>query len=241
LFVAVSAGFAENDEMAAFRFDHFVTNLTDFTNDPKVIEKSFEIIKRIAENKPASRPPANSGLFPASPMPGPFGGRPPYITTTPPTPGPAPVPTSRVLHDAVYAAGKALEGRPASHRKIILIVSDGQAAGNERSQKETIDLLLRNNIELFAVSTEFGLFEKIAGNLSEYARATGGDVYSGGSTQSMERGFANITDQARNQYVLGYVSSNETRDRAPVFRTIDVRTRNPNFKVTHRKGYTQYP
>src|SRR5262245_16470343 len=128
LFVAVSAGFAESDEMAAFRFDHFVTNLTDFTNDPKVIEKSFEIIKRIAENKPASRPPANSGLFPAAPMPGPFGGRNPNITTPPPTPGPAPVATSRVLHDAIYAAGKALETRPSSHRKIILIVSDGQAA-----------------------------------------------------------------------------------------------------------------
>src|SRR5207247_3974103 len=40
LFVAVSAGFSESDEMAAFRFDHFVTNLTDFTNDPGLIEKS---------------------------------------------------------------------------------------------------------------------------------------------------------------------------------------------------------
>src|SRR5262245_13575775 len=69
LFVSVSAGFAESDEMAAFRFDHFVTNLADFTNDPMVIEKSFEVVKRIAENRPSARPAANTGLFPAGPMP----------------------------------------------------------------------------------------------------------------------------------------------------------------------------
>ena len=242
IFVSVSAGFSETDEMAAFRFDHFVTNLTDFTNDPTAIEKSFEIVKRIAENKPSQRQPSNSGLFPAGPMPGPFGGRNPNTTTTPPTPGPAPVPTSRVLHDAIYTAAKALENRPEDRRKIIFVISDGQAAGSEHSQKQTIDLLLRDNIQVFAVSTEVGLFEKLGGTLSEYARATGGDVYNGGSTRSMERGFASITEQARNQYVLGYVSNNEVaRGRSSVFRTIEVRTRNPNLKVTHRRGYTQFP
>jgi VWFA-related protein len=241
LFVSVSAGFSESDEMAAFRFDHFVTNLAEFTNDPEKIEKSFEVVKSIAENRPAQRPPANSGLFPAGPMPGPFGGRNPNTTTTPPIPGPAPVATSRVLHDAIYTAAKALESRPADRRKIIFVISDGQAAGSEHSQKETIDLLLRNNIEVFAVSTELGIFEKFGGTLTDYARVTGGDVYGGGSTKAMERGFANITDQARNQYVLGYVSSNEVRGSAPVFRTLEVRTRNPNWRVTHRKGYTQYP
>jgi hypothetical protein len=88
---------------------------------------------------------------------------------------------------------------------------------------------------------EFGLFEKLAGNLTAYAQATGGDVFGGGSTTAMERGFANITEQARNQYVLGYVSNNEVRGRAAVFRDIEVRTRNPNLRVTHRKGYMQYP
>jgi VWFA-related protein len=242
LFVALTNGFSESDEMAAFRFDHFVWNLTDFTNDPKLIENSFETVKKIAETRPAARPAANGGLFPAGPMPGPFGGRSPVISTTPPTPGPAAIPTSRVLHDAIYEAAKALEPRPADRRKIIFVISNGQAAGSTHSQKETIDLLLRDNIELFAVSTEFGPFEKMGGTLSAYAKATGGDVYSGGSTSAMERGFATITEQARNQYVLGYISNNEVRrGTASVFRTIDVRTRNPNLRITHRKGYTQYP
>ena len=241
LFVSVAAGFTESDEMAAFRFDHFVTNLADFTNDPKVIEKSFEIVKSIAEKQPSQRPVSKGGLFIPGPMPGPFGGRNPNTTTTPPIPGPEPVLTSRVLHDAIYTAAKALELRPPDRRKIIFVISDGQAAGSEHSQKETMELLLRNNIEVFAVSTELGVFEKMGGKLSDYANVTGGDVYSGGSTKAMERGFANITDQARNQYVLAYVSNNEVRGSTPVFRNLEVRTRNPNWRVTHRKGYTQYP
>src|SRR5437867_3869083 len=104
LFVSVTAGFADSDEMAAFRFDHFVTNLADLTSDPKVIETSFDVVKKTAESRPSARQPANTGIFPAGPMPGPFSPRSPSTTTTPPIPGPAPVPTSRVLHDAIYEA-----------------------------------------------------------------------------------------------------------------------------------------
>src|SRR5262249_50907888 len=139
LFIAVTNGFAESDEMTAFRFDHLVTNLTDFTNDPRIIENSFDVVKKIAETKPAARPTTNSVFFPAGPMPGPFGGRNPATTTTPPTPGPNPIATSRVLHDAVYEAAKALEQRPLDRRKIIFIISDGQNAGSTHTQKETID------------------------------------------------------------------------------------------------------
>jgi VWFA-related protein len=242
LFISVTNGFGEMDEMTAFRFDHLVTNLTDFTNDPILIEKSFDVVKKIAVDKPAARPTTNSVFFPAGPMPGPFGGTNPATTTTPPTPGPRPIATSRVLHDAIYEAAKALESRPKDRRKIIFIISDGQASGSTHTQKETIDLLLRDQIELFAVWTEFKPFEKLGGTLTAYADATGGNVFSGGSTGSMERGFANITEEARNQYVLGYFSNNEVpRGRPSVFRTIDVRTVNPRLSVTYRRGYTQYP
>jgi hypothetical protein len=55
----------------------------------------------------------------------------------------------------------------------------------------------------------------------------------------MEAAFGRITEQARNQYILTYVSNNLT-DRA-VFRTINVKTRSSNDTVTHRSGYMQYP
>ena len=104
--------------------------------------------------------------------------------------------------------------------------------------KETLDLLLKNEIQVFGVSADFGTAGSY-GKLSEYAGPTGGDVYPGTSTRSMETAFSRITEQARNQYVLTYVSNNVT-DRT-VFRTIKVKTRSSKDTVTHRSGYMQYP
>jgi hypothetical protein len=100
------------------------------------------------------------------------------------------------------------------------------------------DLLLKNEIQVYGISAEFGRPGSF-GKLSEYAGPTGGDVYPGTSTPSMEAAFGRITEQARNQYILTYVSNNLT-DRA-VFRTINVKTRSSNDTVTHRSGYMQYP
>ena len=57
----------------------------------------------------------------------------------------------------------------------------------------------------------------------------------------MENAFNRITEQARNQYVLGYHSTNEPRDGLPVVRTIEVKGRDPGWQIKHRKGYTQIP
>jgi hypothetical protein len=55
----------------------------------------------------------------------------------------------------------------------------------------------------------------------------------------METAFQRITEQARNQYVLGYFS--DTRPRAGEFHSIAVKVSKPHGKVTHRKGYTVFP
>jgi len=99
-------------------------------------------------------------------------------------------------------------------------------------------LLLLKQIEVYGVSTAFGTFGSFKA-LSDYAAATGGDVYPGTSTKSIETAFNRIVEEARYQYVLGYVSNN--RAEAATFRTITVTTRNGKYKVIHRRGYTQYP
>ena len=57
----------------------------------------------------------------------------------------------------------------------------------------------------------------------------------------MEDAFGRITEEARNQYVIGYRSNNEITDNKPAIRTITVKTSNSKWKVIHRKGYTQFP
>ena len=255
LFISITAGFSEFDEMASFRYDHFVFQLSDFTNDHERIEKSFEIVKTIAARQPPTVPsgtPAPTapkilqlllGVFNSG---GGYGGaadstmRPP--TETLPTVRSRKVEPSRVLYDALYDAGKALEARPADWRKIIFIVSDGQVSGtNAHTYEEITNLLLRDNIELYAVTTDGAAFEGRFGVLGSLARATGGDEYRGLTTGAMENAFNRITEQARNQYVLGYHSSNEPANGLPIVRTIEVKARDPRWKVTHRRGYTQLP
>jgi VWFA-related protein len=251
LFIAITDGFSEFDEMASFRYDHFVFQLSDFTDDHQKIEKSFEIVKAIAAKQPATVP--SGAPLPTAPkiiqmLLGSLGGsgaavdarRPP--TETLPTVGSQRVEPSRALYDALYDAAKALETRPADRRKIIFIVSDGQVSGqNEHSFEEVTDLLLRNNIELYAVTTDGGAFEGRFGVLGSLARATGGDSIRGLSTKAMENAFSRITEQARNQYVLGYHSTNEPSNGLPVVRTIEVQGRDSRWKVNHRRGYTQNP
>jgi VWFA-related protein len=244
----VTSGFSPEDEMVAFRYDHFVWKLSDFTNDPKMIQKSFGELPKIAESRPAQGEPGDG----AAAGPGwlrSLGGLVTIGTNGAPNPIPSgadrpkPVPTSRILHNAIYEAANVLRSRPESARKIILLVSDGQVkgAGNTQTLEKNIDLLLQGNIQVYSVATDYALYEGPLGLLNAYAKATGGDVFKGGSIEEMESAFPRITEQARNQYVLGYVSTNEPRGARGTYREINVRVRNSDQKVTHRKGYVQYP
>jgi VWFA-related protein len=244
---SMTAGFAPEDEMVAYRYDHFVWKLSDFTNDPAAIQSAFREIPKIADSRPAQGEPGQpaaagpdwlrtiAGLITVG-----SNGAPSSIPSgaTPPK-RPA---TSRLLHDAIFEAADQLRTRSDDRRKIIFIISDGQVSGaNKHSLEKNTDLLLQNGIQVYAVSTDFALREGPLGVLSSYARATGGDVYGGGSTQDMEKAFSRITEQARHQYVLGYLSDNKPARAGGVYREINVKTNKPNLKVTHRKGYIQLP
>jgi hypothetical protein len=77
--------------------------------------------------------------------------------------------------------------------------------------------------------------------LSDYAKTTGGDVFFSSSVRGMEEAYASVTEQARNQYFIGYLSNNEVAGAGPVFREILVEVAGKNLKAIHRKGYYQYP
>ena len=133
LIASLTRLFAESDEVAVYRYDHFVTRLSDFTSNSQIIEKSFAAVKQIAEARPAEREIGAAlgprpvrwifdrtqiGTIGAPPM------APTLLTTTYRSA------VSKVLHDAVYEAAVDLEKRPADQRKIVLLISDGQVAGH---------------------------------------------------------------------------------------------------------------
>jgi len=242
--------FKESDEVATYRYDHFVTKLSDFTNNPQTLAKGFDTVRQIAESKPedaeagmAVGPSALRWILERTQIGS--NGAPPNPGAPATTPAPAstnrPAPDSKVLHDAIFTAVSDLEKRPASRRKIVVLISDGQASGNnEHSQSETSTRLLRDAIQLYAVGTDMKLFEHLT-LLNSYARSTGGAVFDGGKEESMAASFGQLVEQARDQYVLGYVSNNEVSGTRPVLRKIEVKVRELKVKVTHRMSYLQYP
>ena len=244
---AITSGFGAEDEMAAVRYDHFVWKLSDFTNDPATIHKAFRELPKIAESRPAQGEPGQPGATGPAWLRTLAGlitigsnGAPSSIPSAADAPRRAP--TSRLLHDAVFEAADQLRTRSEDRRKIIFLISDGQVSGaNKTSLQKNTDFLLQHGIQVYAVSMDFALREGVLGVLSSYARATGGDTYGGGSPKDLETAFTRITEQARNQYVLGYTSDNRPGKVGGVYREINVKTNKPNSSVTHRKGYIQLP
>jgi hypothetical protein len=66
---------------------------------------------------------------------------------------------------------------------------------------------------------------------------TGGDTDSEGGINGIEKSYAKIADEARNQYTLGYLSHESIYDGK--YRKIDVRVNRPNLQVIAKPGY--YP
>jgi len=224
----IAAGFTSDDEVSVFRYSGVVDKLSDFSNDPKVMLKSFVVISKIAETREEEQHELITGgpgwlrsvlgIFPDG------------------SKGSA---KNHVLHNAIYEAATALQSRPRDRRRVIFIFSDGVTSGkaNTHSLKDNTDLLLKNETQVFAVSTDHASFGSY-GALSSYANATGGDVHNGTTDQSIEHAFNQITEQPRRQYILGYTSTN-TIVKSGAFRKIEVQTRQPNVKLTYRTGYTK--
>jgi VWFA-related protein len=238
-FGALAGAFSDFDEVAVYRYDKFVTKVLDFSPDLQSVETAMKTLRDI---KADSAQQANQpGRGPFS-IPGPVingapvipPGQAGVIVTMPPKP-------SRVLHDAIYAAASDLGQRERNRRKIVLVISDGQTSGNDHSFDETTQSLLEKGVQVYAVGVDQPFPYKTFSTLQDYAKATGGDVYFVNSTQHIEQSYSTVTEEARNQYVLGYISNNEVVGPGPVFRDIAVEVAQRNLKTLHRKGYYQYP
>jgi len=155
------------------------------------------------------------------------------------------------LNDAILAAAKELSTRPKDRRRIIFVISDGKEYGSKASWKEVVRYLQTNKIAVFGtlvgdtarwggewvdrIHIPFtGVYDNI---LYRYTAETGGDYYAEGSVNGIERSYAKIAEEARDQYTLGYLTSESFYD--DKFRPIDVRVDRPNVTVIAKRGY--YP
>ncbi len=228
---AIVFGFSAFDEVTLFRYDNTVVQVQDFTEDPDVLRTALDELK---DYRPVTQ------FYPRAPVqPGPVINGIPSITTAS-TPATA---DKRVLHDAVWEAGLALRDRPDDRRKIIVLLADGNATRSNRTLEQTQLFLIEHEIQVYPIGLDNNFFTRltgqISGSLDDYARLTGGDLYHIGSDRLAET-FPRVTEQARNQYVLTYISSNEAPSDTIVFRRIELLSEEP-YDVVHRAGYYHAP
>ena len=158
---------------------------------------------------------------------------------------------SRVLNDAILRAAVDLSRRDRTRRKIIFIVSDGREQGSTASYSDVLKVLLSNEVSVYSIAVDaaaipgynklgkFRFPRQGTGNiLPKYSAATGGDVYTEFTQSAIEDAYARVTEQARNQYTIGYTSPVSA---AGTYRSIEVTVNRPGLKVYARDGYYPLP
>jgi VWFA-related protein len=154
------------------------------------------------------------------------------------------------LNDAILAAAKELSSRPKGRRRVIYVISDGKEYGSKASLKEVVRFLQTNNITVYGTLVgssaawgegylsrfhlPFTMYDNI---LYKYIAATGGQADSERNLNGIEKSYADIAKDARNQYTLVYASHESPYDSK--YRKIDVRVERPGLEVTAKQGY--YP
>ena len=154
------------------------------------------------------------------------------------------------LNDAILAAAKELSNRPQGRRRIIYVISDGKEYGSKAAYKDVLRYLQTNKIAVYGtlvgdaarwgegyVSRIHLPFTMYDNRLYGYVQATGGILLSERNLNGIEKSYAQLAEQARNQYMLVYASHEPPFDSK--YRKIEVRVDRPGVEVIAKKGY--YP
>jgi VWFA-related protein len=150
------------------------------------------------------------------------------------------------MYDAIFlAADEVLYEQ--SGRKAMILITDGVDAGSKVSRDEAIEFAQRADAIVYSIRyfdseayPQRGMGRQMAKEgdkaLKSISEETGGRMFEVSGELTLDRVFALIQEELRNQYSIGYTPANsEGRG----FRKIELRTANKKLKVQARPGY--YP
>lgn len=231
---AIAGGMSATDEAAIMLFDELPSPDPEFITET---DKLFDALKRTqlgSEFSVRTGGPMTSG---------------PRVNTSAPV-GPVSTNTTKSarlpkhIDDAVFAAAQLLRRAPRDRRRVIFLISDGINAKNNTYKFDDVSrALLSADISVYGIGVGEARFNRgprvpgvsLQNLLARYAQATGGDVFYGGSRESLEKLYAQVTEQARLQYTLGYVSKGTKRTQE--YHDVEVRVKRPGLTLLAREGY----
>ncbi len=144
------------------------------------------------------------------------------------------------LYDAIYQTCDEKLIRETG-RKAIVILSDGDDESSKLSLHQALEMALRAESTIFAISVSKGGFFGVGSTkegdnvLKDMAQQTGGKVFFPFKVEELDDAFRQINQELRSQYSVGYVSTNPQRDGS--YRKIEIKVPERGLKLNYRKGY----
>lgn len=244
---ALVGAFSPYDEVGLYTYSSTVSKVTDFTAKSERLTAALNQMKLVRGDN--NGPPVLSGpLGPGGPMVNgmPVGGPNVQPVNTPPR-------EAHVLNDAILRAALDLSRRERTRRKVIFVVSNGRELGSKASYRDVLRVLETQGIQVRAVVIDSGalpiyrqlnkihLKDQGYGDiLPRYVAATGGGhVSSELSRNAMEEAYAQLTNEARNQYTLGYIPKATAGSSA--YRDIEVLVDKSGLNIYAKTGYYAIP
>lgn len=247
---ALIGAFGQFDEVSIYSYGNTVKKWQDFMPATSVTPTVLSKLKA-QKGRSSGAPVVGGPLGQSGPV---INGRNMDNTPNmPSTPNTSAIRESRVLNDAMLAAASDLGKRDRARRKIIFVISDGRELGSSASYADVMKVLLSNEISVYAVGVGGAAIPgyrtlqkfRIPGMgygdiLPKYASATGGQVFPEFSTKAIETAYTRVTEEARNQYTLGYTTRATP---SSAYRSVEVRVvgHGSDLRVFAKDGYYPLP
>jgi VWFA-related protein len=199
-------------------FDVEVDLLKDLTNDAKEIQRAMNKTR------------INAGGGSRSSIPGIGQG---------PIPGSSNV-KGTLLYDAVYLASREVLSHEVG-RKAMILLTDGQDQGSNTRLNEAVEIAQKADAMVYVIlCADRGFYgggyygDREMRKLTE---ETGGRVIDAGNhPEKLRDAFAQVANELRNQYSIGYTPTNQAKDGS--FRKLEIRVpKMKDAKIQARKGY----
>jgi VWFA-related protein len=144
------------------------------------------------------------------------------------------------MYDAIYFACRDKlmgvdKGQIATRRAIILL-SDGEDNQSRVSREEALQMALRAEVIIYAISTNTSGIKLRGDKVLEYfADQTGGKAFFPFKIEDVANAFTEIQDELRSQYAISYKPADFLSDGK--YRKIEILAENKKYHVRARKGY----
>lgn len=215
----------KKDEAFLISFGKSTDLLQDYTSSPKQLSAALEDLRGDGQGVMSGGPIPNTGPVP--------------------TMG---TPKGTLLFDAVYlASNEKLKSEVG--RKALILITDGEDQGSTYDRKAAIQAAQKSDAIIYSIYyVDRGFYSRGGfmigggggeGDLRKMSEETGGHVFTVSGKHPLSEIFQEIQDELRNQYSIGYESTNPKRD--GTFRKLEIKADNPDNRVQARNGYYATP